>query len=327
MQFIEKLKHRVNTERPARVLFPEATDLRVVEAALRLREDGLGEPVMVHASGDVSVRHERLQHVIVEETKASDLAQLLMSLRGQKGMTDEEAHRLARDPLVYGMYLLRLGEADALVAGAVNKTSDVIRPGLWLLNKKPGIQTVSSAFYMLVPPFRGSEPEVLTFADCGIVEVPTAEQLADIAISAADARRFVVGDEPRVAFLSFSTKGSGGPGESILRIQKAIALVRERRPDISLAEHELQGDAALIDAIGQKKAPGSAVAGKANVLIFPSLDAGNIAYKLVARLVPGAKEIGPIVHGFEKIVHDTSRGVSSEDIYHSALVAAVRSRQ
>lgn len=328
MNFVEELKRRMQTvEQPTRVLFPEATDPRVIEAALRLKEDGLVVPVLVHTPTDVSERHKVLQSIVVDEAKASDLGRLLTTLRSHKGMTDEEARRLAQNPLVYGMYLLRMGEVDALVAGVVNTTADVIRPALWLLDKKPGIQTISSAFYMLVPPFRGPESEVLTFADCGIIEVPTAEQLADIAISAADARRFVVGDAPHVAFLSFSTKGSGGSGESIVRIQTAIALVSERRPDISLAEYELQGDAALIETVGQKKAPGSAVAGKANVLIFPSLDAGNIAYKLVARLVPEAKEIGPIVHGFEKIVHDTSRGVTADGIYLSALVAAVRAQE
>lgn len=243
-------------------------------------------------------------------------------------MTPEKAVELSRDPLVYGMYLLRLGEADALVAGAVKKTTDVVRPGLWLIEKDSGINTVSSAFYMIVPPFRGgNEPEVITFADCGIVEMPTAEQLADIAISAAEERKRVVGDEPKVAFLSFSTMGSGGSGDTITRLRTAIKLVRERRPDIAVAEHELQGDAALIEEIAHRKVPGSAVAGKANVLIFSTLGEGNIAYKLVQHL-GRAQAIGPIVHGFkpETTIHDTSRGASADDIYHSAVIANIRSK-
>jgi phosphate acetyltransferase len=325
--FLENLKQRARSGEKARIIFPEAGDERVVDAALRLKEDSLGDPIMVHALGSTPAENG-LTHVVIEEEKAKELAKLLVELRGHKGMTEEEAVKLAHDPLVYGMYLLRRGEADALVAGAVHKTAEVVRPGLWLVDKESGIEKVSSAFYMLVPPFRGEDPEVLTFADCGIIEVPTADELADIAISAADARKFVVGDEPKLAFLSFSTNGSGGSGESITRMRTAIELVRKKRPDIAVADHELQGDAALIDAIAERKAPGSSVAGKANVLIFPSLDAGNIAYKLVERLVPGAKAIGPIIHGFKSstTVHDTSRGATAEDIYHSAVIANIRSK-
>jgi phosphate acetyltransferase len=183
---------------------------------------------------------------------------------------------------------------------------------------------------MVVPPFRGGEKEeVLTFADCGVVKHPTAEQLADIAIAAADARVFVVGDEPRVALLSYSTKGSGGDnGVSIPLVREAGAIVRAKRPDIKI-EDELQADAALIEAIserkvGRKNAIGH---GKANVLVFPSLDAGNIAYKLVERLVPGAKAIGPIGQGFAKPINDLSRGASVEDIVHSALIAAAQAKK
>lgn len=328
MDFLESIKQRAAKGEMARIIFPEAGDERVVDAALRLKEDGLGEPIMVHPIGGTAEKPAGLTHVIVDEAKAEELAKLLVELRGHKDMTPEKATELSHDPVVYGMYLLRLGEADALVAGAVRETGDVVRPGLWLLDKEPGVKTISSAFYMVVPPFRGEKPEVLTFADCGIVETPTTEQLADIAISAADARRFVVGDEPQVAFVSFSTNASGKPTESVLRLRGAIKLVKERRPDIAVAEHELQVDAALIEAIAARKAPGIAVAGKANVLVFPSLDAGNIAYKLVERLTTGAKAIGPVIHGFKSNtdVEDTSRGASAEDIYHSAVIAHIRSK-
>lgn len=323
--FLERVKERANSlpEKP-KIIFPEARDPRVVEAALRLKEEGLGNPIMIHAEGAAA---EGLTHVAIDEAKADELARLLVELRGRKGMPEEEAKRLSRDPLIYGMYLLRTGEADALVAGAVRTTSDVLRSSLWLVEKEEGIKTISSSFYMLVPPFRGGSEEVITFADCGVVETPTSEQLADIAIAAADARKFIVGDEPRLAFLSFSTKGSGGTSESVARVREAISLVQKRRPDILLAEHELQGDAALIDTVAERKAPGSAVAGTANVLIFPSLDAANIAYKLVERLTPGAQALGPILHGFKNPVHDLSRGATSDDIFRSASIAGIRSKR
>ncbi|MBL8158135.1 phosphate acetyltransferase [bacterium] len=323
--FLEQLEARVrNLSGQVRVLFPESGDRRVMDAAQRLKREGLGDPIMVNAEGEAA---EGLTHVAIDGAKADELAKLLVELRGHKGMTEDEAKRLSRDPLIYGMYLLRIGEADALVAGAVRTTSDVLRAGLWLVEKEEGIKTISSSFYMLVPPFRGGFEEVITFADCGVVETPTSEQLADIAIAAADARTFIVGDEPRLAFLSFSTKGSGGTSESVARVRDAIGLVQKRRPDILLAEHELQGDAALVASVAERKVPGSAVAGTANVLIFPSLDAANIAYKLVERLVPGAQALGPIVHGFKSPVHDLSRGASSDDIFRSALIAVIRAKK
>ena len=329
-EFLQSMQMRAKEAPNARIVFPEGNDPRVLDAALKLREDGLGEPIMVHAKeADTKAMDEAgLTRVQIDEAKAQELEALLMQLRGQKGLAQEDAKKLAHDPLVYGMYLLRTGEADALVAGAVHPTADVLRAGLWLVDKEPGIQTISSSFYMVVPPFRGGEKEeVLTFADCGVVPEPTPEQLADIAIAAADARTFVVGDEPRVAFLSFSTKQSGGSHPAIDRVRDAIKIARERRPDITIAEDEMQADAALISSIGERKAPGDAVAGKANVLVFPSLDAANIAYKLVEKIVPGAHAIGPVLHGLSKPVHDLSRGARAEDIAHSATIAAVRTQK
>lgn len=282
---------------------------------------------MVHAThADVSAMTDAgLTRVGVDEIRAAELEKLLLELRGKKGLSPEEARTLARDPLIYAMYLLRIGEADALVAGAVHPTADVVRAGLWLTEKAPGIESISSSFYMLVPPFRGGEKEeVLTFADCGVIPEPTSGQLADIAIAAADARRFVVGDQPVVAFLSYSTKGSGGDGTSPSRVREAISMVKARRPDIILIDDESQGDAVLKAAVGLRKGLPEEIAGKANVLVFPSLDAGNIAYKLVETLVPGAKAIGPILHGFSKPINDLSRGASVEDIKHSATIAALQ---
>lgn len=315
--FLTDIRERVKRGGSRTIIFPEAKDSRILEAVALLKECGV----------------EAIVTTTIEEGAAGELEKLLLQVRAHKvGMPDEltkeKAHELSRDPLVYSMSLLRSGKADALIAGAVYATRDVLRAALWLIGTAPGIKTVSSSFYMVVPPFRGGEQEVLTFADCGVVPEPTAEQLADIGIAAADARKFIVGDEPRVAFLSYSTKESGGKGDSIQRVREAIRLTEKKRPDLRIAKDELQVDAALIASVAERKASGDSVAGKANVLIFPSLDSANIAYKLVERLVPGARAIGPILHGLgaNAVVHDLSRGATVEDIVQSGLIAALRSK-
>jgi phosphate acetyltransferase len=240
-------------------------------------------------------------------------------------MTADEAARLARDPLGFSIFLVKTGAVHAAVGGAVRTTRELMHFALWLVGPAPGVRTVSSAFYMCVPPFRdGDSPdgEVLTFTDTSVVPQPNAEQLADIAIAAAAARRSIVGDVPRVALLSYSTRGSGGDGASIVTVQAALANVKKREPGLDV-DGDLQGDAALIAAVGARKAPGSAVAGRANVLVFPNLDAGNIAYKLVERLAH-AKAIGPILQGLAKPVSDLSRGADADAIFHVAMLTALQ---
>jgi phosphate acetyltransferase len=326
--FLNDLRIRATGGFVRTIIFPEAGDERICEAARILENEKTVAPLLVCGPEDVErVRALGLRYAVIEDGHAADLEKLLLELRASKAgtkdeLTPEAARRLARDPLMYGMYLLRIGEGDGLVAGAARPSADVIRAGLWLIGKAEGIRTVSSSFYMLVPAFgeRTSE-EVLTFADCAVVPEPTADQLADIAIAAADARRLVVGDEPRIALLSYSTLGSGGNGRSALIAREALTLVRARRPDLVI-DGELQADAALIPSVSARKAPENLLAGRANVLVFPSLDAGNIAYKLVASLSPGAQALGPILQGMKKPVSDLSRGAQVDDIVRIATIVA-----
>jgi phosphate acetyltransferase len=216
--------------------------------------------------------------------------------------------------------MVRRGEVDASVAGAVHSTGDVLRAALWCVGTAPGIGTISSSFYMVVQDFRGRGSEVLTYTDGAVVPDPSPRQLSEIAVAAALARPRIVGDEPRVAFLSYSTRGSAA-GALVDRVVEALRLFRERLPDVP-ADGELQADAALVASVGERKAPGSSVAGHANVLVFPDLDAGNIAYKLTQR-VGGALALGPIVQGLDRPCCDLSRGASPDDIVETACITAL----
>ncbi|MBI4281737.1 phosphate acetyltransferase [Candidatus Uhrbacteria bacterium] len=327
--FLHELRTRATKGYMRTIIFPESNDRRVLQAAQILAQEKIAKPLLVCSHEDIpKVQALGLNYVEIDEERARVLEKLLLELRSSKAgtkdeLTPESARALSHDPLFYGMYLLRLGESDGLVAGAVRTTAEVLRAGLWLVGKAEGIQTVSSAMYMIVPAFRGGEGDrVITFSDCAVVPLPTSEQLADIAIAAADARSAIVGDVPRVALLSYSTKGSGGnSGVSITVVRKALELVRSRRPELCI-DGELQADAALVPSIAERKNPGTVIVGNANVLVFPSLDAANIAYKLVENCVPEAQALGPILQGMQKPMSDLSRGVQADDIVRIATIVA-----
>ncbi len=304
--FVQSLARRA-AEQTRTIVFPEADDARTQEAVATLNAAGTVRAVLLHD--------------VANDARRKEVADWLHRRRAARGMTAVEASDAVRDPLLFADGLVALGHADGCVAGAVHTTAAVIRAALWMIGTAPGVRTVSSAFYMLVPTFRGVPHEVLTFTDCAVLPEPTAAQLADIAIAAADDRVRIVGDEPRVAMLSFSTRGSA-ESASVERVREATAILRQLRPEL-VVDGEMQADAALIASVGMRKASGSAVAGAANVLVFPSLDAGNIGYKLVERL-GGAQAIGPILQGLARPASDLSRGASANDIVHVAAITALQ---
>jgi len=310
-----------------RIAFAESADERTREAIRELARRRVVQPVVVLDPRSPET-HDDVRRLGVEvrdpltDPLADVAANRLFEARRGKGLTKLESIELLHTSLFFADAMAAAGEVDGCVAGAVHTTGEVLRAALWTVGAAPGVRTVSSAFYMVVPPFRGTnEGEVLTFTDCAVVRYPTATQLADIAIAAAADRRLIVGDEPLVAFLSFSTHGSA-EGESVELVRSAVAEVRARVPHLAV-DGELQGDAALASLVAARKAPESLVAGRANVLVFPSLDAGNIAYKLVQRLA-GASAVGPIVQGLGRPCSDLSRGAVVEDIINVAAITALQ---
>ena len=303
-----------------RLVLSEGGDARVRGAAASVAADGLAQVTLL---GDAATRDWAAKsapgvkvRIPAEDASLQKVADLLKLRRPERAGDAAQARTMASDPLRFAAGLVALGEADATVGGAVHTTGDVLRAALWALGPAPGIATVSSSFYMITAPFG-----VLTFTDAGVVQYPTAEQLADIALAAARDRKRIVGDEPRVAFLSHSTRGSAS-GASIDKVREALARFRTLAAGIP-ADGELQADAALVPEVAERKAPGGILKGRANILVFPDLDSANIAYKLVQRIAL-ATALGPIVQGLARPCCDLSRGASQDDIAQVSAIAILQ---
>jgi phosphate acetyltransferase len=311
-----------------RIVLPEGEDPRTVQAARTILDEGIARLVLLGneekvraAAADVDVSLPSSVPIIdpARSERAQDYAQELFQLRKHKGMTYEQARETVEDVLYFGDLMVRRGDVDGCVAGAAHPTPDVLRAAIHCIGVDEDSALVSSFFLMILPDGRP-----VTFADCGVVPTPDAEQLASIGIDAAKSHKLLVGEEPRVAFLSFSTKGSA-EHEAVTLVQEATERAKARRPDLQI-DGELQFDAAFVPSVGERKAPGSKVAGNANVFVFPNLDAGNIGYKIAQR-IGGAEAFGPILQGLKQPANDLSRGSDPEDIVNVVAITAILAGQ
>lgn len=311
------------------IVLPEGTEPRTVKAAGMVVREGYADVTLLGNQEAIrrvaSEQGASLEKVKVIDPEKSPLldgyVEKFMALRKGKCSGRDEALKCMKDPIYFGTMMVYTGEADGLVSGAEHSTAHTIRPALQIIKTAPGISTVSSAFLMVIPNCEYGEKGLFVFADCAVVPNPTADEMASIALASAQTARQLCGLSPRVAMLSFSTKGSA-EHELVEKVKKATAIAKEKAPDLAI-DGELQADAAIIPSVGKKKAPNSTIAGQANVLVFPDLQSGNIAYKLVERLAK-ASAIGPFLQGLKKPVNDLSRGCSVEDIVNVTTITAVQ---
>lgn len=331
MSFIDQIKQRAKQEIKTIVL-PEATDVRILEAAQMVKNEGYAKVILV--GEEEKVRQIAKENGIdigdtkiidpAKSEKLEEYANLLYELRKAKGMTEEQAHQLVLDPVYYGMIMVKQSEADGLVSGAAHSTADTLRPALQILKTAPGTKLVSAFFVMVVPDCEYGANGTFIFADSGLNEEPNSEALSEIAISSSKSFEQLVGEQAKVAMLSYSTYGSAHSA-STEKVIEATKLVKEKAPEL-LVDGELQLDAAIIPEVAESKAKGSPLKGNANVLVFPDLGAGNIGYKLVQRLAK-AEAYGPLCQGIAKPVNDLSRGCSAKDVAGVVAITAVQAQE
>lgn len=327
MKLLQEIKERAQ-QNPQRIVLPEGTESRTLEAANSVLRDKVAKLILIGNPAEINRLAEEKGYTYIKEATIVDpennpnlekYATLLAELRKSKGMTIEEATRLAKDPLYLACLMIKSGDADGELAGAQNTTGNVLRPALQIVKTKPGMTCVSGAMMLFTKTPQYGEDGLLMVADVAVMPNPTAEELAQIAVATGETMRAIANKEPRIAMLSFSTKGSA-KHEMVDKVVAATKMAQEKAPDMMI-EGELQADAALVESVGQLKAPGSKVAGHANTFVFPSLEVGNISYKMVQRL-GGAEAIGPVLQGMAAPINDLSRGCSVTDIEQMIAITA-----
>lgn len=330
MELMKKIWEAAKSNKK-KIVLPEGNEERTIAAAQKIYDLGLAHPILVGDTNEILAKAKELDvdlsHVeIINPNEAENLQKYINAfyeLRKAKGVTMEKAEKIVRDPLYFATMMVKLDDADGMVSGAVHTTGDLLRPGLQIIKTAPGVSCVSSFFIMEVPNSPYGDNGLLFFADCAVNPMPNEDMLASIAIATADNARLLSKIDPKVAMLSFSTMGSADH-EVVDKVRNATIKAKELRPDLDI-DGELQLDAAIVPKVAKQKAPESIVAGNANILVFPDLQAGNIGYKLVQRFA-NAEAIGPVCQGFAKPINDLSRGCSSEDIVNVVALTAVQAQ-
>ncbi len=327
MDLLTKVKEEAK-KHSQRIVLPEGTEERTLKAANEIIQEKIAEIILIGNPQVINAKAEELGLTEISNAtiidpenhpKKEEYTKTLVELRKKKGLTYDQAAELLKNPLYLSVMMIKAGDADGEVAGADNATGDVLRPAFQIVKTKPGVSVVSGAFFMIIPDKQFGEDGLMVFADCAVHPNPTSSELAEIAVCTAETTKAIGGFEPRVAMLSFSTKGSA-KHEMVDKVVEATKKAQSMAPNLKI-DGDLQSDAAIIPSIGEKKAPGSEIAGKANVLVFPTLETGNIAYKLVQRMAK-AEAVGPVLQGMAAPINDLSRGCSVSDIVNLVAITA-----